>query len=205
MAFEPKDARGRLETGLARRGRGRRLPVQEGQRRAAVLIPFFERGGEPHVLFTQRTRNLSSHKGEISFPGGRLDAADTGPLSAALRETHEEIGLPPARVKVLGELDDITTVTDYVVSPFVGWIEDLSGLTMSAHEIDRLLEIPLARLLDPAAYELKREYEWKGRPYPVHFFHVGTEVPVWGATAKILSQLLEEIFGWNGKAGSGYA
>lgn len=199
-----RSTRDRLRSGLVTRGEGRRLAPTPYQRRAAVLIPFFERGGEPHVLFTERTQHLRRHKGEISFPGGKVDEGDPSLLEAALRETREEIGLVRERVELLGELDDITTVTDYVVTPFVGWIPGTEELLLNPHEIARLHEVPLARLLDPAVYELKREFEWRGRPYPVHFFHVD-DATIWGATAKILSQLLEEIFGWDGKAAAGYA
>lgn len=198
------ETREKLRLALARRGMGRRIEPAEGQRRAAVLIPFFEDQGEPVLLFTERTQHLPRHKGEISFPGGKLDPADPSLLHAALRETEEEIGIIESHIEVLGELDDITTVTDYVVSPFVGWVPGTGALRVNTGEIEKIHEVPLARLLDPAVYELKREYEWKGRPYPVHFFHVNG-ITIWGATAKILSQLLEEIFGWNGKAASGYA
>ncbi len=193
-----------LERQLAARGQGRRIEPGEGQRRAAVLIPFFERGGEAHVLFTERTRNLPRHKGEISFPGGKIDPEDSSALEAALRETREEIGLSPSRIHLLGEFDDITTVTDFVVSPYVGWVSSFEELSPNPAEIERLHEIPLSRLVDPAVYELKREHEWRGRPYPVHFFRVDG-VTIWGATAKILSQLLEEVFAWQGKAAAGYA
>ena len=89
---------------------------------AAVLIPFLKWGNEWHVLFTRRTNTLPEHSGQVAFPGGRCDPDDGDPVSTALRETQEEIGIDPEKVNILGRLRDFITVTNYIVSPFVGLI-----------------------------------------------------------------------------------
>lgn len=192
----------KLRETLGRRGSALQIPVREGWSRAAVLVPLFGRDDRPHVLFTERTHNLPRHKGEISFPGGRVDPEDATVLDAALRETHEEIGVSPQRVEVLGRLDDIITITNYVISPYVGWLSMDEGLDVNPGEIEKVHEIELNRLMDPSVYECKRDYEFRGRPYPVHFFYMD-EATVWGATAKILLQLLQEVFAWEGAVASG--
>jgi 8-oxo-dGTP pyrophosphatase MutT (NUDIX family) len=158
-------------------------------RESAVLVPLFLRDGEPYVVFTQRHAGLRRHAGQISFPGGARDPEDPTPLHAALRETHEEIGLAPTEVDVLGALDEIPTVTGFRIQPFVGRIPPEFEYRLSAHEIAELIEAPLSALLRP---EAKRVQTLPDRPQEkeVYFFDYGPHV-IWGATARILNNLFQ--------------
>ena len=173
-----------------REGTGEEAAGRPRLTRAAVLVPLFEKGGEPHVLLTRRTEQMRSHRGQISFPGGRQDPEDPSLLHTALRETAEEIGLAPADVRIVGELDDLLTVTDYIVSPFVGIIPHPYFFRVSEREIAEMIEAPLEAFLRPERLRVSSRLEHEGRPYRTYFFHVGPHI-VWGATAKILVQLLE--------------
>jgi len=158
-------------------------------KRAAVLIPVFKKEGEYHLLFTRRTDRVEHHKGQISFPGGRQDPEDRDLLATALREAEEEMGIRREDVRVLGELDDICTVTDFCVAPFVGMIPYPYPFRPNPHEIEEMIEVPLAVLLDPARF--RREFRGlAGRMWPVYFYQHGRHT-IWGATASIVKQLLD--------------
>jgi 8-oxo-dGTP pyrophosphatase MutT (NUDIX family) len=152
---------------------------------AAVLAPLFWREGEPWAYLTMRPMTLRKHPGQISFPGGARDAGDVTPLHTALRETKEELGLPPESVSVLGMLGAMPTITAYWVTPFVGVVPADAPLTPSASEIAEVLEAPLWRLRKEKRYLYQADrdsYVWgDGR-------HV-----VWGATFRMLDQLVEHI------------
>jgi 8-oxo-dGTP pyrophosphatase MutT (NUDIX family) len=179
----------RLAATIAARGPGRPMPVEfPGGRRSAVLIALFpgERGAE--VVLTRRSQGLRNHRGEISFPGGRLDPGET-PVDAALREAHEEVALDPALVTVVGELDQIATMVSHsLIVPVVGTLDRRPQLRASAGEVDRILTAPLVDLLDAEVY---REERWGLAPLDraIHFFELEDET-VWGATGRILVQLL---------------
>lgn len=158
---------------------------------AGVLIPVFERDGAPHLVFTRRTDTVRDHKGQISFPGGARDPQDGSLLDTALREAREEIGLEPSAVEILGELDDYVTVTNYLVTPFVGLVPDAYGWRPHAAEVAEVLEVPLQVLRDPARHEV-RTLVWQGEPREVHYFDAGSCI-VWGVTARILLQLLDAV------------
>ena len=155
---------------------------------AAVLVPFLL-GPAPGILLTKRTAHLSTHAGQVSFPGGRIDPGDPSPEAAALREAREEIGLDPARVELLGRLGDHVTGTGYRITPVLGLLSAAAGLDgldlkLSPTEVEAVLVLPLAVLLDPAAPH-RRQVTWRGRrrefwvwPHPGH--------DIWGATAAIL-------------------
>ena len=181
---------GRGGQGLSEDGAGDRRLTQAG-----VLVPLFERMGIPHVLLTRRTEDVRAHKGQISFPGGRRDPEDPSLLHTALRECEEEIGIPPSRVHVLGELDDLVTVTDFVVSPYVGIIPYPYALKPNRHEIAEVIEAPLSAFLSPENVRVARGVTYGGRSHVTYFFHVGSHI-VWGTTAKILVQLLELAYGY---------
>ena len=162
-------------------------------REAAVLLPLFERGGVPYILFTKRPMTLRNHAGQFSFPGGARDPDDETPLHAALREAQEEVGIPPERVQVLGMLDESPTVTNFRIQPFVGVIPgDLTYLP-NPEEIELILEVPLAELLAPQS---PRRELWRrgGRDHEVYFFDYGQHV-IWGATARILVELFAKARG----------
>lgn len=164
---------------------GFRLPGREGTPTpAAVLVPLVNRAEGLQVLLTQRSADLPNHPGQISFPGGRIEASDASVDAAALREATEEVGLPSARVSVLGHLSEYETVTGYRVTPVVGWIEPPFPVTPDPVEVADVFEVPLAFLLDPANQQrhfrmlgaLRRDF-W-AIPYGERF--------IWGATAAML-------------------
>jgi 8-oxo-dGTP pyrophosphatase MutT (NUDIX family) len=154
---------------------------------AAVLVPLVNRPEDLTVLFTQRTAHLSDHAGQISFPGGRAEPGDPGPVATALRETEEEIGLPGQRVEVIGMLPRYRTVTHYEITPVVGLIEPPFPLTLDPFEVAEVFEVPLGFLLNPAHHE-SHTYDYQGTarryyamPYQGRF--------IWGATAGMLMNL----------------
>lgn len=159
--------------------------------KAGVLLPLFCKDGSYHCLFTRRTDKVKRHKGEISFPGGIYDISD-GDLSAtALREAHEEIGLKPQDVQLLGELDEVMTVTDFVVSPFVGLIPFPYSFVLSEEEIAELIILPLAGFLKEGVLS-EEDWTYGEKTAKVYTYHCGRHV-IWGATAKILRQFLALI------------
>ena len=160
-------------------------------REAAVLVPVFERDGVPHVLFTRRPPTLRTHANQYSFPGGGRDAEDATPLHTALRETEEELGVDRRRVRVLGMLDEVPTISQYRVSPFVGVIPGDGQYRPSAEEVAFILEVPLAALLDPAILRVER-MEVFGAERELYFYTYGTHV-IWGATARILRDFLQHV------------
>ncbi|MBZ4416232.1 CoA pyrophosphatase [Myxococcus sp. RHSTA-1-4] len=160
-------------------------------REAAVLVPVFERDGVPHVLFTRRPPTLRTHADQYSFPGGGRDAEDATPLHTALRETEEELGVDRRRVRVLGMLDEVPTISQYRVSPFVGVIPGDGQYRPSADEVAFILEVPLVNLLDPAILRVERK-EVFGAERELYFYTYGTHV-IWGATARILRDFLNHV------------
>lgn len=158
---------------------------------AAVLVPMLFRDGEWHVVLTQRTHHVEHHKGQISFPGGACEAEDADLEATALRETFEEIGIPPDSVEVLGVLDDFRTITSFVVTPFVAVIRQPLDYRVEEREVESVLEVPLSFLLDPKSSRVEpREHE--GRLFQVLFWDYGAYT-IWGATAQILKGLLDLI------------
>ncbi len=152
---------------------------------AAVLAPLFWRGGEPWAYLTRRPMTLRQHPGQISFPGGGREPADITPLHTALRETHEELGIAPEQVEVLGLLGAMPTITSFWVTPFVGVIAEDVRLDPNPGEIDEVLAAPLWRLRKEKRhlYQADREvFVWGDAR------HV-----VWGATWRMLSQLVEHV------------
>jgi 8-oxo-dGTP pyrophosphatase MutT (NUDIX family) len=160
-----------------------------GARRSGVLVPLFVRDRVLWVVFTRRTDTLEHHRGQISFPGGAEEPGDGDLSHTALRETEEELGVRPADVKVLGPLSPIVTVTDFYVEPFVGAIPQPYVFSPAEDEIAEVLEVPVGALRDPSIKETKF---LPGREEPVDFYHHGNNV-IWGATARILAELLEAL------------
>jgi len=156
---------------------------------AAVLVPVTDRDG-PHVVFTKKTSGVPHHKGQFSFPGGVVETGDGSRVETALREAWEEIRLPAEAVEVLGLLDDTPTrATNFVITPVVGIVRDPVVFKPDGREIERVIEVPLATLRDPAIFRTEL-WERDGEPHPVLFYQVSAEDLVWGATARILSQFL---------------
>lgn len=158
---------------------------------AAVLVPVTDRDDRPHVLFTKKTAGVPHHKGQFSFPGGVVEQRDGSRVETALREAWEEIRLPAEAVEVLGLLDDTETrATNFIITPVVGIIRERVSFAPDGREIERVLEVPLATLRDPAIFRTEL-WERNGEPHPVQFYQVSAEDVVWGATARILTQFLE--------------
>lgn len=157
---------------------------------AAVLMAIVQHP-EPTLLLTQRARHLSTHSGQIALPGGKVDATDASHVAAALRETHEEVGIAPERVDVLGCLPVYVTGTAFSVTPVVGLLPIDVQWVPNTSEVDDVFEVPLAFLLDPANHRLHRmvfegvEREWYSMPYADGH----TERFIWGATAGMLRNL----------------
>lgn len=160
------------------------------RRPAAVLVGLRE-GVQPHVVLTVRTAHLPSHAGQVAFPGGGSDVADSDVIATALRESEEEIGLDPALVSPLGFLDVFETVSGYCVTPVVARIASHARLVPSPDEVAEVFEVPLAFFLEPA--NLRRyTMEYRGRQRPmVEFVHGGHRI--WGATAAMLLNMLQRM------------
>lgn len=149
-------------------------------RESAVLVLIYDRGGAPHLVLTKRTDTLEHHPGQVSLPGGRPDPADANLAETALRETHEELGVAPESVRVVGRLPDVPTmVSGFLISPFVGVSEQPLHPVPSEREIARVLEVPIGVLLE-ADDRLPESPDVRSLRYPFH----GEDV--WGATARIL-------------------
>ncbi|MCJ2096263.1 MULTISPECIES: CoA pyrophosphatase [unclassified Methylobacterium] len=161
-------------------------------RRAAVLVPVVFRPAGPRLVLTQRAANLRDHSGQVALPGGKIDPADPGPADAALREAHEEIGLPPDSVRLLGYLDPYLSGTGFLVTPVIGVVGPEATFTPNPTEVADVFEVPLAVLMDRDRYVLHARV-WQGRPrryYAVTF----EDRLIWGVTAGILNNLRERLY-----------
>ncbi len=159
---------------------------------SAVLIPIFEKNGEDHILFTKRTETVEHHKGQISFPGGKRNIEDETLLQTALRESLEEVGIRPKDVDVLGGLDDEKThVSNYIISPYVGFIPYPYQFKISPDEVEKLLEIPISALISRANFREEIQTSGKKR-YRAYFYTYGDDV-IWGATSRILKRFFNLV------------
>ena len=157
---------------------------------AAVLIPLFRGSGEYKILFTKRSTQVKTHKGQISFPGGVVEEADQSFQETALREAHEEIGLLKEDVEILGQADDTTTVvSNFIVHSFVGVIPYPYDFTISYDEVDRIIEVPFKVFLENDPQHRQNSAEFEGVIYPGSAFKYKEDV-IWGATARILENLV---------------
>ncbi len=158
---------------------------------AAVLVALVARSQEPHILLTRRTAHLSAHAGQCAFPGGRIEAWDASPESAALREAEEEVGLDPTGVEILGQLDTYLVRTGYRVTPIVGLIQEPQDLQPDGYEVDAVFEVPLSFMMRPGARRLDSRLDL-GRERFFYVFDYG-EYDIWGATAGMLVNLVEVV------------
>ena len=153
-------------------------------KKAGVLIPFiFDGKSEPRMLLTRRTEKLSTHRGEVAFPGGMMDTTDQSIVETALREAEEEIGLPPQRVQIIGQVDDlISKNTELMVTPSIGIItEPPPTWTLNPQEVARVFEVPFSALFDPSLWRITQR-EWRGKPFKLYFFDYDGET-LWGLSA----------------------
>jgi len=159
-------------------------------------VPLFRKNGELYVLLTQRTENVKTHKGQISFPGGKHEEVDRSVIDTALREAHEEVGIEPEDVTVLGELDDMaTTESNYIISPVVGFVPYPYAFHADEWETKEVIEVPVSALLDKHNCETGFAMV-DGLTVNTYTYNYDGRV-IWGATARILKQLLDILSGSN--------
>ncbi len=158
---------------------------------ACVLVPVMRRPAGLQVLLTLRSDTMPSHKGQISFPGGRRQDSDGSAAAAAKREAEEEAGIPPGAVEVIGYLDDYPTISKYMITPVVGLVEDLPEVKPCAREVAEIFEVPLAFLLEPKNFEHK-VFSRDGFNVPFFELNYGSW-RIWGATAGMLWNLSQKV------------
>ena len=184
----------KVRAAFDRRGAPSHWPPVHARLEAGVLVALFEEAGESRVVLTRRAAHLRRHTGEVAFPGGRLEAGEDA-LAASLREAQEEIGLDPRSVEVLGSLAPLATVSsESKITPFVGALDHRPRLHANPAEVARVFDVSLAELVSDGVY---REERWDlpgVEDRPMHFFELEDET-VWGATARILTELLELVTG----------
>ena len=155
---------------------------------AAALIPLLRQGGEWHLLFTRRTDKVESHKGQVSFPGGACDEGETTPEETALREANEEVGIDPQKVRVLGHIMNMITITSFRVTPVVGIIQWPTVLLLGKDEVERVFTIPLLWLADK---NNRWEFSMPGRNRSLIVYHPFDGELLWGATARMTVDFLK--------------
>jgi len=168
--------------------------LADPEREAAVLAPVIRQGSREEILLTKRSEQLGDHPGQMSFPGGGREPEDADLEATALREAAEEIGLSPTEADVIGAIDDIETVTRYIVRPYVGVIPD-RPYTPDEYEVAEIVRLSVAALTDRTNYESEHRDHPEYGPIRIHFFHVDGYT-VWGATGRMLAQLLELTTDW---------
>ncbi len=160
----------------------------ENARPSAVLVGLFESKNGVEAILTRRSQQLTNHRGEISFPGGRLDRNETV-IDAALRETHEEIGLAPAEARIVGELNSMSTVvSNSHIVPIVASYASVPSMRATNSEVDRVFSVPLLELTRPDTYS-QEHWVFSDREFQINFFYLDDET-IWGATARILFQVM---------------
>ena len=170
--------------------RTRFVDADTAAKRAAVLVPFFEREGDYHLLFTLRTSNLPTHKGDVSFPGGRADKKDASLLHTALRESEEELGLCPSDVHPIGPLDDLRTMaSNYVVTPYVGMIPHPYDFQPNAWEVAEIFSVPFTFLADRGNLNAET-WLYDGATIPIQTYRY-QGYKIWGATQHMIENMLD--------------
>lgn len=167
--------------------------LEQEHKPAAVLVPVVRRNDDATVLFTKRTENLSSHPGQVAFPGGKIDRSDPSAVAAALRETEEEIGLGPGSVEVIGTAPDYLTGSGYHIVPVLGLVEPDTELVLNEYEVSDVFEVPLSYLMNPDNHIVGSRI-WKDH------LRIYYEIPyqdrhIWGVTAGLVRILYERLYG----------
>lgn len=171
----------------------RKYLVDNATRDAAVLIGLIEREVEVNVLLTKRAEQLNSHSGQVAFPGGKIDRSDGSPEAAALREAHEEVGLEPHRVEIIGRMPDYYSGSGFKIAPVLGVVDPTVELVANPEEVDYVFEVPLSFLMNPDNHrQASRVFQGRERfylemPYGEHF--------IWGVTAGIIRVIHDRVFG----------
>ena len=155
---------------------------------SAVLVPIYFKQGQYYILFTKRTDTVRDHKGQISFPGGAYEPDDETLVDTALRESEEEIGLAARAVELLGELDDISTSSSYIIAPFVAAIPWPYQFKIDPREVNKIIEVPISALLNSDSLHQETVMA-DGQPVTTLAYNYSGDI-IWGATAKILNQFL---------------
>ncbi|TQE91058.1 CoA pyrophosphatase [Ureibacillus sp. FSL K6-8385] len=183
---------------------------EEEAYRSAVLLPIVQVNGEWHILFEVRSFSLRKQPGDISFPGGRVDETDESPLEAALRETHEELGIDRRKIHVIGELSPLVTSPSFVIYPYVAALkDDILRLPYNKEEVEEIFTVPIKWLLnyEPYSHLVKikfippkdfpyekivngKEYQWRMREIEEWFYDY-RQYTIWGLTARILKYFIE--------------
>ncbi len=174
-------------------GYSRRAVVDPSLKPAGVLLVVYAKDGELSVLLNKRTELVEHHKGEVSFPGGSVDAEDESLLQTALRETHEEMGIAPGDVELLGQLDDVPTISDFLISTFVATIPYPYDFLPSESEVAEVLEVPIVHLQSERNWRDEARVHQDGLEVARSYIYQGHLV--FGATAKVLSNFLEVVEG----------
>lgn len=166
--------------------------VERAVKAAAVLIPVIERPGGRQVIFTKRTEKLKSHSGQVSFPGGKIDDSDENAQFAALRETHEEIGVEAGLVEVLGQLPDYHSGSGYLISPVVGVVDEQAVFEANPHEVDYIFEVPLDFLMDPDNHLVGSKVFNNLEHY--YYEMLWDNHRIWGVTAGIVRLFYNRVY-----------
>jgi 8-oxo-dGTP pyrophosphatase MutT (NUDIX family) len=160
-------------------------------REAAVLMPIFLREGEPHLLLTRRTKEVSTHKGQISFPGGMRQEGESLE-ETALRETFEEVGILQSRIEILGRFHDYVSITDCLVAPFAGYIDAGFATTPQQSEVAEVLAVPFTIFLDPSRLRMEPMLR-SGETIDMYFYRYEPD-QIWGLTARIIKDFFDELW-----------
>jgi 8-oxo-dGTP pyrophosphatase MutT (NUDIX family) len=159
-------------------------------REAAVLMPIFELEGEPCFLLTRRTEEVSTHKGQISFPGG-MRHGDECLEDTALRETFEEVGIDQTHIEILGRFHDYTSITGHLVAPFIGYLRDTFATVAQAAEVAEVLRVPFSIFADPSRLRIEPMYRF-GKMIDVYFYRYESH-DIWGLTALIIKDFFDAL------------
>lgn len=163
-------------------------------RHAAVMMLLSLSGAVPEILYTVRSENLPTHKGQIAFPGGKIDPGDASPLEAALRETEEEVGIPPSAIEVVGGLDDVLTLQQFRITPFVGLLHEPVPLTVNQEEIAQVFFAPYPEIASPASWRTEMR-TWQGTNFEAPYCGFKNH-KIWGVTARMTANFLRHVAGW---------
>lgn len=169
-----------------------------GLKPAAVIVPIEEIAGKHYLTLIERAATLKSHAGEIAFPGGNVTAEDKSALAAALRELQEEIGIVSETVQLIGQLDQVTVGSGYLVTPFVGMLTSSFSLCLNKEEVSSVISVPISAFFEHGCFNAESRTDGR-RDVIYHFRYQSFDI--WGATARILKQLLEVAYGFQADGG----